>query len=104
MLVIAMEKGWMDDPGELAEKVAKSWHEKNKSHNWIQAYLRDKGLPKTSKCRELEAQKAHILLAKKFSPETINLNYTKAASYLSGRGFSYEDFQNAVELLKNEES
>jgi SOS response regulatory protein OraA/RecX len=100
----AQERNWMESPQELAEKVYREWDLKNKSHNWITAYLSEKGLPEVRRCSQREVEKATYHLSKKFGKITTD-NYQRAASNISSKGFLYDDFNQALDELKekNEE-
>ena len=96
----AKSQNWLEDPFELAENVYKEWDKKNKSHTWINNYLLEKGLPtEIDKNFDREAEKALYHLEKRFDSIN-NLNYKKAASGISSKGFIYEDFSKAQLLLQ----
>jgi SOS response regulatory protein OraA/RecX len=99
----AKSQNWLEDPFELAKNVYKEWDKKNKSHSWINNYLIEKGLP-TEIDRDInrEAEKALYHLEKRFDSIT-NLNYKKAASGISSKGFIYEDFSKARLLLEQKQ-
>lgn len=99
-LAYAKKRGWMEDPLELSEKVYQSWDRKNKSHIWIKGYLEEKGLPEQDKNFSREIEKALYHLEKKFG-RIDNDNYKKASQHIASKGFSYGEFKEAVEKLKD---
>ena len=101
-IAFAKDSGWMEDPFEMAHKVYNEWDRKNKSHSWIKNYLYEKGLPQeVEKDFERERDKAYYHLKKRFT-KVDDSNYKKAAHGLSSKGFSYEEFSQAIEILKAE--
>jgi len=101
-VAFAKDSGWMEDPFEMAQKVYDEWDRKNKSHSWIKNYLYEKGLPiEIEKNIDRERDKAYYHLKKRFNRVSSD-NYKKAASGLSSKGFSYDEFSQALEILKNE--
>ncbi|MGH1467779.1 MAG: hypothetical protein ACRBBP_02735 [Bdellovibrionales bacterium] len=101
-IAFAKERKWMDQPEELAEKVYNEWDLKNKSHSWICGYLDEKGLPIfLERNSSREAEKAAYHLLKKFG-KINNDNYKRASSNIASKGFSYGDFKNALEILKDD--
>ncbi len=97
----AQSKRWMEKPEEIQERVVQKWHEKHKSHAWIENYLKEKGLPTIERDGSLEIKKAQHLLSKKFGFVSED-NYNKACQYLASRGFSLEDFEEAFESLNQD--
>ena len=97
-IAIALEKGWILPPEELAEKVARTLHNKNKGHLYIQNYLRNLGLPSTAEDSELEYEKCITLLDNRFA-NWQNFTYEekqKPARFLQGRGFSLSNIKKAL--------
>lgn len=98
----AKKSNWIEDPFEMAKKVYSEWDRKNKSHSWIKNYLYEKGLPQEiEKDLTRESEKAYYHLKKRFD-KVSSENYNKAASGVSSKGFSYEEFGIAVDMLKAE--
>lgn len=95
----AKTKKWLEDPNDISDRVINKWNDKNKSHKWIENYLNEKGLPGYERDSSLEVKKASRLLAKKFG-SVGETNYNKASQYIASRGFLLDDFEEAVENLK----
>lgn len=100
-IAYARERKWLESPEELAEKVYAEWDKKNKSHNWIIAYLEEKGLPYVSRDPEREIEKATYQLRKKFGSISTE-DHQRAGSNLASKGFNYNEFKAAAQKLKDE--
>ena len=88
----AIDQKWFLPEDELAQKVAHSLAQKNKSHYFIINYLREKGLPPVEFSQETEIETIENCLRKKFGNYR-NLSFDdrqKALRLLSSRGFSAE--------------
>lgn len=97
------KNNWLGSPILVAEKMANSLHKKNKGIQYINAYLRDKGLPSISMDPELELEKAQKLIKNKYSitnkniaPEERKKIQAKAMRFLASRGFSSETIRKAL--------
>lgn len=97
----AKERKWVTQPEELTEKVYLEWDLKNKNHQWICSYLDKKGIPYKQWNSSREAEKAAYHISEKFA-KINDENYQRASTHAASRGFSFIDFKNAVELLKDE--
>ena len=88
----AKDKCWFEKPEELSSKTVENLHKKNKSWNYIKAYLREKELPLPEYSREKELEKAKKLLLKKQSSlENISFEEKiKLKQFLAYRGFEQE--------------
>ena len=82
---IAKDSGWMADPQELAEKVAKRLLEKGKGSFYIKNYLLQKGLPALEIDEELEIDRGRELVAPLIERGE---DYAKKQRYLKNRGYS----------------
>lgn len=96
----AIQDKWFLPEDELAEKVANSLAQKNKSYYFISNYLKEKGLPEVTFSEDLEAKAISRCLTKKFgrysalSPE----DKQKAMRLLSSRGFQKEICYKVLDL------
>lgn len=91
-LQTAKEKKWFLPEDELAERVAEGLAIKNKSPQYINNYLLEKGLPSIAISEDLETQAIERCLAKKFK-DSKNLSpqdQQKALRLLASRGFKPE--------------
>jgi SOS response regulatory protein OraA/RecX len=96
----ALKQGYLKEPNELADQVARRLHEKNKSFLFILHYLRKKGLPAIEKNDELELEKCRKVLETKIGFEhenlTSNPNIAKMHRVLSLRGFDNETIRKVT--------
>ena len=91
-LEIAQNNGWFLNPQELSKKVSLSLAHKNRSHFFINQYLKDKGLPETPFDESQEELAIKTQLLKKFK-KTCGFKqneYHKALQFLSHKGFYSE--------------
>ncbi len=82
---------WLGDPQNLAERFADMLHRKNKGINYINNYLREKGLPSVGSDNDFELEKAMELVKNKYrSLEGKSLSRgekEKVGRFLVSRGF-----------------
>lgn len=97
------KNNWLGSPILVAEKMANSLHKKNKGIQYINAYLKDKGLPSISSDPELELEKAQKLIKNKYSFTSKDIDplerkkiQAKAMRFLASRGFSSETIRKAL--------
>lgn len=96
------ERGWMMDPHELSEKVYQQLNRKNKSHLYIQQFLKKRDLPAVAKDSAIELEKALSLVANK-GGNSYDLN--QLASLLNNRGFDKETIGKVIhEIRRNSPS
>lgn len=95
---ILKKRNWLPNDEEqalaLAEKVAGTLHRKKKGLNYINGYLRQKGLPPVVKDEELELEKARALVKTKFRKlEDVK---DKAGRFLLARGFDSSTVRKVI--------
>ncbi len=94
----AKENKWLGDPADLARRMADMLHRRNKGINYINHYLRDKGLPTVDADRDLELEKALHLVKNKYSDEQEFDRSEKArvGRFLAARGFDSETVRKVI--------
>jgi regulatory protein len=92
----AKQKKWLastdDELLVFSLKVAEALHRKKKGINYINNYLKKKGLPPIKKDSERELEKARSLLGLK------KLQLQKAQRFLSSRGFDFETIHKSLKV------
>lgn len=91
------QRGWILPPEELAEKVTHSLNRKNKGFLYIQAFLKQKGLPNTPKDLDLELEKAHNIITSKAKDLS---DHKRLASLLKNRGFDTETISRVIHEIR----
>ncbi len=89
----AKERNWLLAPEILAEKAAREFGRRKKSHRYIQGQLRRKGLPSTQCQGDEEIEKMRQLLKGKFGGDAILNDEEKAKAY---RFLKYRGFEDAL--------
>ncbi|MCB0389790.1 MAG: RecX family transcriptional regulator [Bdellovibrionales bacterium] len=95
---IALEKGWLKSPEELAQKLTDSLHRKLKGHLYIQNYLKNLDLPATQMDEEKEQEKCLTLLDNRFV-NWQDYKYEekqKPTRFLQSRGFTLSTIKKVL--------
>lgn len=94
-LRFARENKWLENPEELAAKVAETLARKGKGRHYISAYLRKKGLPEVQNNRENEIARALSLVEKHLDlrPPFAFDDRAKIFRLLQNRGYDYGTIQ-----------
>ena len=92
----AQTAGWMAEPETMAERATAALGRRGKGHHYIQAFLRRKGLPGTSRDLEQESEKARALLEIKLKPGE---GRDKALRLLRNRGYDLEVISRVIRTL-----
>lgn len=93
----AKDNNWLIDESKLSEQTALMLHRKKKGIIYIQAYLRQKGLPSIKKDNEIEIEKARqILISLDLEDLTNKASKLKARRVLTNRGFDFETIQRVI--------
>lgn len=101
----AKDNQWLKPSEQLAESVAHSLHTKGKGIRYVNAYLRQKGLPVQAADDELELEKAKKLLHRKLLHKTLDSNLIlKLTRFLISRGFPANIVSQALKGVKSEKS
>jgi regulatory protein len=98
----AKDRGWLNDPDRLSAQMADYLHRKQKGLQYINHFLKKKGLPPVSKDRDLEIEKARECVAKKIK-NSQNLQISdksKLVRFLASRGFDPEVIMKALSHLR----
>lgn len=92
----ARQKKWLRPPEEIASEVTAKLHQKNKGIEYINTYLKRKGLPTVAQDSEMELEKARTLVKNKYSDisdtpvEERPKLQARVARLLTSRGFDSE--------------
>ncbi|AHI04860.1 regulatory protein RecX [Bdellovibrio bacteriovorus W] len=87
----AKDNNWLGDPQRLAERFADMLHRRNKGINFINNYLREKGLPSVGSDNDFELEKALELVKNKYRIDSDRKlsreEKAKVGRFLVARGF-----------------
>lgn len=91
-LLFALENHWLEEAGELSLRTAENLHRKNKGIEYINHYLREKGLPEVAADENRELEKALALIYEKYTEHHSFTEEEKAkvGRLLTSRGFDHE--------------
>ena len=94
----AYDNNWMLPPEEISERVKIELERKNKGANFINRYLREKGLPAVSPDTDDEIQRARKLAAScsGHAPPFEFTEQKKIFRYLQNRGFADEIIRKVI--------
>lgn len=94
----AKDNNWLGDPQDLAQRMADMLHRKNKGIQYINNYLRDKGLPQVAPDREAELEKALEIVKGKYDLEEklTREDKAKVGRFLMSRGFDSETVRKVI--------
>ena len=95
---IAKDKKWLTDPMTLAQRWADTLHGRNKGIEYINNYLREKGLPEVNPDYDLELVKAMNVVRTKYA-EDYNFSREEKAKIgrqLTSRGFDTETVRKVI--------
>ncbi len=96
----AKDHKWLGDPTDLAGRLAEMLHRRNKGINYINNYLREKGLPPVHSNRDLELEKALQLVKNKYADnKEQNFDRSEKARvgrFLIARGFDSEIVRKVI--------
>lgn len=94
----AKDNNWLGDPQDLAHRMADMLHRKNKGIQYINNYLRDKGLPSVAADREAELEKALEIVKGKYDLEhkLTREEKAKVGRFLMSRGFDSETVRKVI--------
>jgi len=87
----AHDNHWLEDEAELSLRTAETLHRKNKGIEYINNYLREKGLPEIAADESLELEKALALVKEKY---TENHAFTEEEKAKMGRLLLSRGFDN----------
>lgn len=96
----ARKRNWIPSDTELAHKAAVALSRKNKSKNYINQFLKSKGLPSISLSTDEEVKKAQKLIAEKFDLNTL-VGKQRASQFLKNRGFDWGVISHAIKQKIN---
>jgi regulatory protein len=97
-LELAQEQGLMLEPAQLSESLSGQLHRKSKGILYINQYLNSKGLPSVAADWNLETEKAHTLVLKRFNknpPYTIE-EKQDIYRYLTNRGYADQTIDKVI--------
>lgn len=94
----AKDNKFIGNPNELAERMADMLHRRHKGIHYINNYLREKGLPPVNADRDLELEKALLVMKTKYSE---NYDFSReekarAGRFLASRGFDSETVRKVL--------
>lgn len=94
----AKENRWLGEPSDLAQRMADMLHRKNKGIQYINNFLKEKGLPTVAIDREQELQKAlHLVRTKYPDVEKFDRDEKgRVARFLAARGFDGETVRSII--------
>lgn len=98
----AKDQKWLGNPEDLADKMARILHRKNKGISYINNYLKEKGLPPVLGDRDLELEKALALVKNRYSDfselsfEEKRKEQARVARFLASRGFDSEIVRKVI--------
>ena len=94
----AKNKNWLSDPQELSERHAESLHRRNKGILYINGYLSEKGLPAVTMDRDLELEKALLIIKTKYAEnyEFSREEKARVGRLLASRGFDSETVRKVL--------
>ncbi|MGZ3771147.1 MAG: regulatory protein RecX [Bdellovibrio sp.] len=94
----AKDNNWIGDPQNLATQMANVLHRKKKGIQYINNYLREKGLPSVEIDRDHELEKALSIVNNKFDEnyEFSREDKAKVGRLLISRGFDAETVRKVI--------
>lgn len=99
------QQSWQLSAEQLSERTKKRLHEKHKGIHAINAYLQKRGLPIQQSSHEIELEKALALIERKYpTTQWTHEQKTKAARFLTSRGFSSDVIGGTLSKLKNHQT
>ncbi|NUN06471.1 MAG: regulatory protein RecX [Bdellovibrio sp.] len=97
-IAIVKDKKWLSDPMTLAQRWADTLHKRNKGIEYINSYLREKGLPEVPADHDVELEKALSVIRAKYT-EDYNFSReekAKVGRQLASRGFDSETVRKVL--------
>ena len=101
----AKDNKWLKPSDQLSVTVARTLHNKSKGIRYINAYLKEKGLPPQVADEDQELDKAIKLLRRKILNKTWDSNLKlKLSRFLISRGFHADTVAKALKGVSSEKS
>ncbi|WP_413576870.1 regulatory protein RecX [Bdellovibrio sp. HCB290] len=94
----AKKNNWLEDPTELAHRLADTLHRRHKGIEYINNYLNEKGLPSVEADSALELKKALEVITNKFTEDFkfSREDQARVGRLLTSRGFDSETVRKVI--------